>query len=161
MPRLAVLSQYTRLLDSPSPRSAPSSPAAGTSSPRSVSPSSPRSPLPSSRQSAFSLVCPRDVHRSKDYLNAREMGVLMYGSSLGSLMPVGYPPYVWHHLPGLFIPYSPLQRALSPERVINAEQGYTPEKAKVGKFKKSIKIDFLNQVKFMIVLECDYINSIL
>lgn len=133
MPRLAVLPQYPRVVDSPSPRSPSSSPAAGMSSSRSVSPSSPRSPLPSSRHSAFSLVCPRDLRPSKDYLTAREMGVLMYGSPLGPLVPAAYPPYMWHHLPGLFLPYSPFQRAMSPERATNVDQGCTPEKANIGK----------------------------
>lgn len=132
MPRLALLSQYTRLVDSPSPRSPPSSPAAGISSSRSASPSSPRSPLPPSRHSAFSLVCPRELHPSKDYLTGREMGVLMYGSPLGALVPAGYPPYVWHHLHGLLLPHSPFQRVMSPETTSDLDQSFTPKKANTG-----------------------------
>lgn len=64
------------------------------------------------------------------------MGVLMYGNPLSPLVPAAYPSYVWHHLPGLFLPYSPLQRrqeSLSPDRATSVEQRGTPEKAKIGK----------------------------
>lgn len=62
MPRLAVLSQYSRG-DTPSCSPA-SSPVAAVSS-RSVSP---LSPIPPSRHSAFSLVYPKELYRGKNYL---------------------------------------------------------------------------------------------
>lgn len=65
------------------------------------------------------------------------MRAMMYGNPLSPLVPVTYPPYVWPHLSGLFLPYStPLHRppeALSPERASSADNGYTPEKARIGK----------------------------
>lgn len=61
----------------------------------------------------------------------------MYTNGLNPLVPAAvYPPYIWPHLPGLFLPYSPSiqrQETLSPERASTVEQGYTPEKAKIGK----------------------------
>ncbi|XP_017786406.1 PREDICTED: zinc finger protein 626-like [Nicrophorus vespilloides] len=130
MPRLSVLTPYNGRSSSPprSPTISPSSsPQAGVSS-RSASPSSPRSPLPNSRYSAFSLVSPRYLH-PKDYISMREMGALMYNNPL---VPVAYPPYMWPHLPGLFLPYSHVNRpeSLSPDRATVIEQGCTPEKSK-------------------------------
>ncbi|KAB0797431.1 hypothetical protein PPYR_08425 [Photinus pyralis] len=130
MPRLGLLSQCrnTGHLPQLSPPSSPlSSPITDLSS-RSVSSSSPHSPLSSSRHSAFSLVCPRDFHRTKDFLSPREMGSLMYGNPFSPLVPAAYAPYVW---PPLFLPYSSLHRpeTRSPEQ--SNDQRYTPEKAKV------------------------------
>ncbi|XP_022919155.1 zinc finger protein 629-like [Onthophagus taurus] len=132
MPRVALLPYYRTRMDSPSrsPVCSPaSSPRAGNSS-RSASPLSPRSPIPpSNRHSAFSLVCPRDFH-PKNYWSMREMGAFMYANPL---LPQTYPPYLWPHIPGIFLPYSPIQRppeAASPERVTSVDPGVTPEKAK-------------------------------
>ncbi|KAJ8974495.1 hypothetical protein NQ317_019453, partial [Molorchus minor] len=114
------------------PCSPASSPVAGVSS-RSVSPSSPSSPMSASRHSAFSLVYPKDVHRSKNYLAVNGMNALMYANSLNSLVPSPYPPYMWHPISGLFLPYSPANRpeSLSPDRATTLDQGCTPEKAKI------------------------------
>lgn len=132
MPRLAVLPHYPHVVDSPSPRSPSSSPAAGITSSRSVSPSSPKSPRSSFKQSAFSLVCPRSLRTPEDYLTAREMSVLMYGSTLGPLVPTGYSPYMWNHLPGLLLPCQRFGEAISPERsVITTEHRYIRE-VKIG-----------------------------
>ncbi|KAF5294176.1 hypothetical protein FQR65_LT10887 [Abscondita terminalis] len=133
MPRLAVLSQCrnTGHLPSLSPPPSPlRSPPTELSS-RSVSSSSPHSPLSASRHSAFSLVCPRDLH-SKDYLSPREVGTLMYGSPFSPLVPAAYPSYVWPPIPSLFLPYSSLHRpeTSSPERITTIEHRYTPEKGK-------------------------------
>ncbi|KAK9710485.1 Zinc finger, C2H2 type [Popillia japonica] len=131
MPRIAVLPRYRPTVDSPSrspPCSPSSSPRAGISS-RSASPSSPRSPLSASRHSAFSLVCPRDFH-PKDYLSVREMGAFVYNNPL---IPHGYTPYIWPHIPGIFLPYSPTQKppeAISPKKVTCVEPSFTPEEAK-------------------------------
>lgn len=67
------------------------------------------------------------------------MGAVMYGNPLNPLVPVPYPPYLWPHISGLFLPYSPalLHRppeSQSPERASSAENGYTPDKTKSGKF---------------------------
>lgn len=135
MPRLAVLSQYSR---SETPSCSPaSSPVAGVSS-RSTSPLSPR-------HSAFSLVYPKEFHRnSRNYLvtgaefgsgrtpsdwsSVAGMSALMYANSL---MPAPYNPYVWHPIPGLFLPYNKME-ALSPESA-NSAEAFTPEKVKIGK----------------------------
>lgn len=63
------------------------------------------------------------------------MNALMYANPLSPLVPSPYPPYMWHSLPGLFLPYSPAQRpeSLSPDRATNVDQGCAPEKAKLGK----------------------------
>lgn len=65
-----------------------------------------------------------------------EMGVLMYGNPLSPLVPAAYPPYVWHHFPSFFLPYSPLNRrpdAVSPERATSLNQRLlVPEKTKIG-----------------------------
>ncbi|NP_001164138.1 senseless [Tribolium castaneum] len=131
MPRLAVLSQYSR---SETPSCSPaSSPVAGVSS-RSASPISPR-------HSAFSLVYPKELHRNRNYLvtgaenapsgthsdwsSVAGMSALMYANSL---MPAPYNPYVWHPIPGLFLPYNKVD-SLSPESAASAE-AYTPETAK-------------------------------
>lgn len=71
------------------------------------------------------------------FLSITEMGAaLMYTNGLNPLVPAAvYPPYIWPHLPGLFLPYSPpiqRQETLSPERASTVEQGYTPEKARLG-----------------------------
>lgn len=132
MPRLAVLPQYPPIVDSPSPQSPSSSSATGMTSSRSVSPSSPKSPLPSFKQSAFSLVCPRGLRASEEYLTAREMSVLMYGHTLGPLLPAGYTPYMWNHLPGLLLPCPRFGRTISSEKIVNLDQAYIPE-VKTGK----------------------------
>lgn len=63
------------------------------------------------------------------------MNALMYANPLSPLVPSPYSPYMWHSLPGLFLPYSPAQRpeSLSPDRATNVDQGCAPEKAKIGK----------------------------
>ncbi|CAG9771761.1 unnamed protein product [Ceutorhynchus assimilis] len=135
MPRVDMLPQHyeTASSDSP-PRSPPcspasSSPAAGVSS-RSVSPASSDVPI-IPRHSAFSLVYPKDISRAKGYLSS--MGALMYANSLNSLVPTPYPSYIWHPIPGLFLPYSPAQRpeSLSPDQASPVDAGFTPEKAKI------------------------------
>ncbi|KAJ8960993.1 hypothetical protein NQ318_020297 [Aromia moschata] len=211
MPRLTMLSQYTAVPGETPPRSPcspASSPIAGVSS-RSVSPSSPRSPVSASRHSAFSLVYPKELQRSKNYLTVnkvstfralkvalplvvgrlnsgcsgrnlnlcpeftyfvavtvrerfekysleknclslgistemgsdilfrhyfRRMGALVCPNSLNPLVSSPYPPYMWHPIPGLFLPYSPAHRpeSLSPERATTLDQGCNPEKAKIG-----------------------------
>ncbi|XP_019871322.2 zinc finger protein 91-like [Aethina tumida] len=137
MPRVAILPQYTNVAGETPPRSPTlspaSSPVAGISS-RSASPSSPRSPLSKSRHSAFSLVHPKDFHRSnKNYLTVNGMSALMYANSLNHLVTSPYHPYMWHPIPGLFLPYSPAHRpeSLSPERATSLDQTYMPEKAKI------------------------------
>lgn len=64
------------------------------------------------------------------------MNAFMYANSIGSLVPAAYPPYMWHPIPGLFLPYSPANKleSLSPQSVTSGEQGYTPEKSKIGNF---------------------------
>lgn len=59
----------------------------------------------------------------------------MYANPLSPLVPSPYPPYMWHPLPGLFLPYSPAQRpeSLSPDRATSLDQSCAPEKAKIGK----------------------------
>lgn len=63
---------------------------------------------------------------------------MIYGSPLSPLVPVAYPPYMWPHIPGLFLPYSTtLHRppeSLSPERASSVDNGYTPEKARIGNY---------------------------
>ncbi|XP_074036367.1 senseless [Leptinotarsa decemlineata] len=134
MPRLATLSHYNVPGDTPprSPCSPSSSPTAGISS-RSVSPSSPRSPLSAPRHSAFSLVYPKDLQRTKNYLTVNGMSALMYANSMNPLVTSPYPPYMWHPIPGLFLPYSPANRpeSLSPDRATSLDQGCIPEHAKV------------------------------
>ncbi|KAJ8921100.1 hypothetical protein NQ315_015898, partial [Exocentrus adspersus] len=133
MPRLAVLPQYGNVPGETPPRSPcspASSPVAGVSS-RSVSPCSPMS---ASRHSAFSLVYPKDLQRSKNYLAVNSMGALMYANSLNPLVSSPYPPYIWHPIPGLFLPYSPAHRpgSLSPDRATTVlDQGCVPENAKI------------------------------
>lgn len=133
MSRLAVLPQYPQVVDSPSPRSPSSSPAAGITSSRSTSPSSPKSPLPFFKHSAFSLVCPKGLRAPDDCLTPREMSVLMYGSSLSPLVSAGYPPYVWNQLPGLLLPYPIFGRTSNTERRISVDRTYIPEETKIGK----------------------------
>ncbi|CAH0556730.1 unnamed protein product [Brassicogethes aeneus] len=135
MPRVAILPQYTNVAGQETPPRSPtlspaSSPVAAVSS-RSASPSSPRSPASSSRHSAFSLVYPKDLQRSKNYLAVS--GMMMYANSLNQLVTSPYPPYMWHPLPGLFFPYSPAHRpeSLSPDRATSLDQGYIPEKDKI------------------------------
>ncbi|XP_068904517.1 zinc finger protein with KRAB and SCAN domains 1-like [Tenebrio molitor] len=123
MPRLAVLAQYSRN-DTPSCSPA-SSPVAGVSS-RSASPLSPLLP----RHSAFSLVYPKELHRGKNYMISG-MSALMYANSLSSLVPTPYNPYVWHHIPGLFLPYSNKMESLSPESAASADHAFTPENVKI------------------------------
>lgn len=51
------------------------------------------------------------------------------------LIPHGYSPYIWPHIPGIFLPYSPTQKlseAITPERVTCVDQAFTPEEAKIG-----------------------------
>lgn len=64
------------------------------------------------------------------------MNALMYANPLSPLVPSPYPPYMWHPLPGLFLPYSPAQRpeSLSPDRATSLDQGCAPEKAKLGQY---------------------------
>ncbi|CAG9826030.1 unnamed protein product [Diabrotica balteata] len=114
-----------------SPSSPASSPIAGISS-RSVSPSSPRSPITTSRHSAFSLVYPKDLHRNKHYLTVNGMNALMYANSLNPLVTSPYPSYMWHPIPGLFLPYSPAHRpeSLSPDRTTVVDQGFTEKSSK-------------------------------
>lgn len=94
--------------------------------PRSLGSESPPYLTPAERVSAFSLV--------NQSLAARGM---IYGNPLSPLVPVAYPPYIWPHLSSLFLPYSnPLARhpeSLSPERASSVDNGYTPEKAQLGK----------------------------
>ncbi|XP_050307345.1 zinc finger protein 75A-like [Anthonomus grandis grandis] len=132
MPRIEMLPHHfdcANSNDSPS-RSLACSPIVAESS-RSASPASPHSTdVPVSRHSAFSLVYPKDL-RAKGYLSS--VGALMYANSLNSLVPSPYPPYLWHPLPGLFLPYSPAQRpeSLSPDQATPVDVGCTPEKAKI------------------------------
>lgn len=132
MPRLTVLPQYSRVVDSPSPRSPSNSPTACVTSSRSTSPLSLKSSFPLLKQSAFSLVCPKGLRAPEEYLSAREMSVLMYGNTLSSLMPTNYSPYIWNHLPGLLLPCPRFGKTISPERIGNADSTYIPE-VKVGK----------------------------
>ncbi|KAG5875947.1 hypothetical protein JTB14_037860 [Gonioctena quinquepunctata] len=133
MPRLVTLSHYNVPGETPprSPCSPASSPIAGFTS-RSVSPSSPRSPGSTSRHSAFSLVYPKELQRTKNYLTFNGMNALMYANSLNPLVTAPYPPYMWHPIPRLFLPYSPANRpeSLSPERATSLDQGCIPEDAK-------------------------------
>lgn len=75
----------------------------------------------------------------------------MYGSPLGPLMSAGYSSYMWHHLPGLFLPYPPFQKAMSPDKVISMDRGYASEKAKVGKY-TSFFVEIVHTVVYIIPL---------
>ncbi|CAH1960000.1 unnamed protein product [Acanthoscelides obtectus] len=46
------------------------------------------------------------------------MSAIMYANSLSPLVSTPYAPYMWHPIPGLFLPYSPAHRpdSLSPDR---------------------------------------------
>ncbi|XP_060518361.1 zinc finger protein 271-like [Cylas formicarius] len=131
MPKVALLgSPYTSASRDTPPRSPVCSPACSPIvevSSRSISPASPRSPLPGtgSRHSAFSLVYPKDIRNDS-------MGALMYASSINPLISCSYPPYIWHPIQGLFLPYNPAHTSepLSPERASNVEQAKNPEKTK-------------------------------
>ncbi|CAH1109117.1 unnamed protein product [Psylliodes chrysocephalus] len=133
MPRCATLPHYSVPRDTPprSPCSPASSPIAGISS-RSVSPSSPRSPIAASRHSAFSLVYPKELHRNKNYLTVNGMSALMYANSLNPLVGTTYPSYMWHPIPGLFLPYSPAHRpeSLSPDQSTSLDKGCFSDKSK-------------------------------
>lgn len=103
--------------------------------------------MPADRVSAFSLVNQSLAARGKkDYIKKKPrtthlhsfsgLGAMVYGSPLSPFVPAAYPPYMWPHLPGLFLPYSPLNRplkSLSPEQASSADNGYMPEKARIGK----------------------------
>ncbi|CAH1183696.1 unnamed protein product [Phaedon cochleariae] len=134
MPRLASLPHYAVPGETPprSPCSPASSPLAGVSS-RSGSPSSPRSPLSASRHSAFSLerFVSTSLIRAQLTHNTEGMSALMYANSLSPLVTSPYPPYMWHPIQGLFLPYSPSHRpeSLSPDRATSLDQGCGPEKS--------------------------------
>ena len=71
-------------------------------------------------------------------------GALLCGGPLSPLVPVAYPPYLWPPLPGLFLPYSPLNlhrppEALSPESAGSVDRGYTPEKAKLCQYASALR----------------------
>ncbi|XP_044751125.1 zinc finger protein sens-like [Coccinella septempunctata] len=131
MPRLMMLPQFNGVQVSSPPRSpgSPSSSPLPDISSRSVSPSS---PLSMSRQSAFQLVCRKDLQQ-KNYLSLRGVGALMYANSMGPLVSSGYHPYFWHPIPGLFMPYSPSNRSetLSPDKTTTIDARSTPEKARM------------------------------
>ncbi|VEN35008.1 unnamed protein product [Callosobruchus maculatus] len=143
MPRLTSISTAHQHPPPHQPYTPPRSPcsplggAGATSSSRSVSPSSPRSPPPSSRHSAFSLVYPKDLHKGGKaaYFAVNNMSAIMYANSLSPLVTTPYPPYMWHPIPGLFLPYSPAHRpdSLSPDRssTILDHNGCSPDKSKI------------------------------
>lgn len=62
------------------------------------------------------------------------MNALMYANSLNPLVTSPYPPYMWHPIPALFLPYSPAHRteSLSPDQATTLDQANAPEKAKIG-----------------------------
>ncbi|KAK9888885.1 hypothetical protein WA026_001106 [Henosepilachna vigintioctopunctata] len=130
MPRVAMLPHFSLVQSSCPPRSScsPSSSPLPDGSSRSTSPSTPPS---TSRQSAFSLVYRKDMQH-KNYLSVNDVGALMYANSINPLVP-HYHQYFWHHMPGLFMPYSPTNRSdtLSPDRATTIESRFTPEKARM------------------------------
>ncbi|XP_066260083.1 uncharacterized protein [Euwallacea similis] len=133
MPKVTLLPPtYDASRDHTPPESPASSPAAGMSS-RSMSPASPHSTdVPLSRHSAFSIVCRSKEIRAKEYLSS--MGALVYANALNPLVPTPYPPYIWHSIPGLFLPYSPATQrpeSLSPDQATSVDTGCIPEKAKI------------------------------
>jgi hypothetical protein len=72
------------------------------------------------------------------------MSALMYANSLSSLVPTPYNPYVWHHIPGLFLPYSNKMESLSPESAASADHAFTPENVKIGEFGNGCRFRRLN-----------------
>ncbi|XP_069674159.1 zinc finger protein Gfi-1b-like isoform X2 [Periplaneta americana] len=130
MPR-SFLIKTLRTVESPPPAPPSSQP---PPSPRSTSASPPRCGV--RHASAFSLVSPREAAIKDAATAVRGGGALLCGGPLSPLVPVAYPPYLWPPLPGLFLPYSPLNlhrppEALSPESAGSVDRGYTPEKAKL------------------------------
>ncbi|KAJ9601482.1 hypothetical protein L9F63_000365, partial [Diploptera punctata] len=112
---------------SPSPSQPPPSPRSSSSSP---------SRCGDRHSSAFSLVSPREARGKESSGGVRGGGAILCGGPLSPLVPVAYPPYLWPPIPGLFLPYSPLNlhrppEALSPESAGSVDRGYTPEKAKL------------------------------
>lgn len=73
----------------------------------------------------------------RDFLNCffkffAGMNALMYANTMNSLVPAQYNPYIWHPIPGLFLPYHPNKIELSPEGSTSLDRSFTPEKAKIG-----------------------------
>ncbi|XP_021914198.1 zinc finger protein 728-like isoform X2 [Zootermopsis nevadensis] len=138
MPR-SFLIKTLRAVESPPPAPPPNyspPPSQPPPSPHSTSASPPRCGA-DKHSSAFSLVSPREARVKEAAATVRGGGALLCGGPLSPLVPVAYPPYLWPPLPGLFLPYSPLNlhrplEAVSPESAGSVDRGHTPEKAKLA-----------------------------